>query len=206
MVRSEPNHSRHCRVLVGPTIAPQTTPGAMMSRLVLGAVVVCACAGVALAGAPNILVILTDDQGIGDYTLAGHNCDNSTGMCAHTPNMDKLVLSPGTAHFDRFYSAAGVCSPTVRARPLASLRDESRGCFNILEADEHLVCLCWLAARHDLDWSHQQPGLYPFGATVRSGESRAHLRARQGRSARVERVYNRQSGQEIQAWRLRHHP
>jgi hypothetical protein len=56
--------------------------------------------------APNILVILTDDQGWGDTP---YQCDNSTNRCAHMPNMQALASSPHTATFHRFYAAAGVC-------------------------------------------------------------------------------------------------
>ena len=62
--------------------------------------------------APNILFILVDDQGYGD---TGHTCENSTGMCALTPHIDALAHSPHSAVFHRFYSAAGVCSPTRAA-------------------------------------------------------------------------------------------
>ena len=59
--------------------------------------------------APNILFILTDDQGIGDLSL--HDNDS-----IRTPNMDAL-LSSG-AKFDRFY-VSPVCAPT-RASFLSS--------------------------------------------------------------------------------------
>ena len=51
---------------------------------------------------PNILFILTDDQGIGDLSLAGNDS-------IRTPNMDRL-LQMG-ARFDRFY-VSPVCAPT----------------------------------------------------------------------------------------------
>ena len=51
-------------------------------------------------------------QGFGD---SSYNCENSTGMCAQTPNLDALALSDSSALFSRFYSAAGVCSPTRAA-------------------------------------------------------------------------------------------
>jgi hypothetical protein len=47
-----------------------------------------------------------------------YNCENSTGMCANTPNLDALASSPHTALFHRFYSAAGVCSPTRYSKSL----------------------------------------------------------------------------------------
>ena len=75
--------------------------------------------------APNILVILTDDQGWGDLD---YNCDNSTAMCATTPNLRSLATSPGSTYFHRFYAAAGVCSPT-RASILTG-RTHQRDCIN----------------------------------------------------------------------------
>lgn len=74
---------------------------------------------------PNIITILTDDQGFGD---SSYNCENSTGMCAHTPNLDALALSQNSALFSRFYSAAGVCSPT-RAAYLTG-RTNERDCIH----------------------------------------------------------------------------
>lgn len=52
---------------------------------------------------PNIILIMTDDQGWYD---AGFNGNTEI----HTPNID-LLASDGVI-FDRFYSASAVCSPT----------------------------------------------------------------------------------------------
>ena len=73
---------------------------------------------------PHIVTILTDDQGFGD---AGFTCENSTGMCALTPNLDALALSSSSAYFHRFYAAAAVCSPT-RAAYLTG-RTNQRSCI-----------------------------------------------------------------------------
>jgi arylsulfatase A-like enzyme len=51
---------------------------------------------------PNIILILTDDQGWGDLSISGN-----TNI--ETPNIDRLAQTGVT--FDRFYAAA-VCSPT----------------------------------------------------------------------------------------------
>ena len=51
---------------------------------------------------PNIVVILTDDQGWGDLSLHGNKN-------LSTPHLDALARSG--AQFDRFYVCA-VCSPT----------------------------------------------------------------------------------------------
>lgn len=59
---------------------------------------------------PNILFILTDDQGIGDLSLHGNDS-------IQTPNMDALLQS--SARFDHFY-VSPVCAPT-RASFLSGL-------------------------------------------------------------------------------------
>lgn len=71
-----------------------------------------AAAAQKLETAPHIITILTDDQGFGD---SSYNCENSTGMCPRTPNLDALALDSHSALFSRFYAAAGVCSPTRAA-------------------------------------------------------------------------------------------
>ena len=84
-----------------------------------------------VASQPNIITILTDDQGFGD---AGFNCDNSTNLCPFTPNLDALAQSQSSAYFHRFYSAAGVCSPTRAA--LLTGRTNERSCIeNALKCD-----------------------------------------------------------------------
>lgn len=55
------------------------------------------------ADAPNIIVLLSDDQGWGDVGYNGH-------PVLQTPNLDEMA-SAGV-RFDRFYAAAPVCSPT----------------------------------------------------------------------------------------------
>jgi arylsulfatase A-like enzyme len=55
---------------------------------------------------PNILIILTDDQGSIDV-----NCYGAKDL--YTPNMDRLAAQ-GT-RFTQFYAAASVCSPSRAA-------------------------------------------------------------------------------------------
>ncbi|MBI1373561.1 MAG: sulfatase-like hydrolase/transferase [Phycisphaera sp.] len=55
------------------------------------------------ADKPNILMILTDDQGWGDVTAYG-----ATDL--HTPNMDALITDG--VRMDNFYANCCVCSPT----------------------------------------------------------------------------------------------
>ena len=78
-----------------------------------------------LATPPNILILLTDDQGWGDNE---YNCDNSTGLCALTPAIAALAKSPHTALFHRFYAAASVCSPTRAA--ILTGRTNNRDCID----------------------------------------------------------------------------
>jgi len=57
-------------------------------------------------GKPNVLVILTDDQGRGDYSAFGTKD-------VRTPNLDRL-FSEGVT-FENFYASSCVCSPTRAA-------------------------------------------------------------------------------------------
>jgi arylsulfatase A-like enzyme len=69
------------------------------------------CAGCAGAGPsagtgrerPNVILIMTDDQGWGDVAYNGH-------PALRTPNLDQMAGEG--MRFERFYSGAPVCSPT----------------------------------------------------------------------------------------------
>ncbi len=77
----------------------------MLSKLVCLVALISAAAPTALLQAatrPNVIVILTDDQGWGDLSLNGN-----TNL--KTPNIDSLARDG--ASFDRFY-VCPVCSPT----------------------------------------------------------------------------------------------
>src|SRR5690606_24875186 len=52
---------------------------------------------------PNIILIMTDDQGWGDTGYNGH-------PLLKTPNLDAMVSNG--VEFTRFYAASAVCSPT----------------------------------------------------------------------------------------------
>ena len=52
---------------------------------------------------PNIILCMADDQGWGDTGYNGH-------PDLKTPNLDAMAAEG--VRFDRFYSAAPVCSPT----------------------------------------------------------------------------------------------
>ena len=72
---------------------------------------------------PNIVILLSDDQGWGDLSVSGN-----TNL--HTPNIDKIAKSG--ALFDRFY-VQPVCSPTRaelltgRYHPRMGVRSTSEG-------------------------------------------------------------------------------
>ncbi len=88
------------------------------------------------AAKPNVIFILTDDQGWGDARFAGH-------PYVKTPNLDRLAAE-GT-WFKQFYVAATVCSPSRCAFMTSHCpaRHEIHGHF----ADHALN-----AARHMPDW------------------------------------------------------
>jgi arylsulfatase A-like enzyme len=56
-------------------------------------------------GKPNIVLVMSDDQGWGQVGYMGH-----PHLKGRTPNLDNMAASG--IRFDRFYAAAPVCSPT----------------------------------------------------------------------------------------------
>ena len=76
---------------------------------------------------PNIVVILTDDQGWGDLSLHGNTAID-------TPNIDRLAHSG--AQFDRFY-VSPVCSPT-RAEFLTGRHHVRCGVYSTSEGGERV--------------------------------------------------------------------
>ena len=62
-----------------------------------------ACVAAATTDRPNIMIILADDMGYGDMQCMG-------SKYLKTPHLDKMSAEGVT--FDRFYSAAAMCSPT----------------------------------------------------------------------------------------------
>jgi arylsulfatase A-like enzyme len=76
---------------------------------------------------PNIIVILTDDQGWGDLSISGN-----TNLS--TPNIDKLAETGVT--FDRFY-VSPVCSPT-RAEMLTGRYHVRGGVYSTSAGGERL--------------------------------------------------------------------
>jgi arylsulfatase A-like enzyme len=94
-----------------------------------------------LAAPPNVIVILTDDQGWGDLSLHGN-----TNL--RTPHIDSLAKDG--ARFDRFF-VQPVCSPTRaefltgRYHPRGGVRDVSTG-GERLNLDEHTIADSFQAA------------------------------------------------------------
>ncbi len=82
----------------------RTSPLRVMFASLLGVIAACLFAATALAAdkRPNILVVLTDDQGWGDLSVHGN-----TNLS--TPNIDSMARDG--ALFDRFF-VCPVCSPT----------------------------------------------------------------------------------------------
>ncbi len=80
------------------------------------------------ADQPNILFILTDDQGYGDLGRHGH-------PLLRTPNLDKL--SDESVRFDNFYVSAS-CSPT-RAALMTGMHEFQNGVTHTIQPREHLL-------------------------------------------------------------------
>lgn len=85
------------------------------------------CSGLSREGKPNVIVILTDDQGWGDLSHSG----NSN---LETPNIDSLAENG--ASFDRFY-VCPVCSPT-RAQFLTGRYAERSGVYSTSAGGERI--------------------------------------------------------------------
>jgi arylsulfatase A-like enzyme len=76
---------------------------------------------------PNVLVIITDDQGWGDLSLHGN-------LTIETPNIDRLAEQG--VQFDRFY-VQPVCSPT-RAELLTGRYSQRGGVYSTFAGGERL--------------------------------------------------------------------
>ena len=90
---------------------------------------------------PNVVLLLADDSGWGDYSFTGN-----TNL--RTPNIDSIAR--GGANFDRFYVCA-VCAPTRaefltgRYHPRGGVRGVSTG-QERLNLDEHTLAEAFKAA------------------------------------------------------------
>ncbi len=89
-------------------------------RIIIIFLSVISCQNIAEKKKPNIILIMTDDQGWGQ-----------TGYYKHpvldTPNLDQMVKNG--LRFDRFYAASPVCSPT-RATVLTARTNDRTGVFS----------------------------------------------------------------------------
>lgn len=91
------------------------------------ALLLCLCHEVLGAGQPNVIVILTDDQGWGDLSLNGN-------VSVETPHIDQLA-SDG-ARFQHFF-VSPVCSPT-RAEFLTGRHHVRCGVYSTSEGGERV--------------------------------------------------------------------
>ncbi|MDA8964621.1 arylsulfatase [bacterium] len=96
-------------------------------RLILPLFFAAAAALLPAASKPNILFILTDDQGYGDLASHGH-------PLLKTPNLDKLAAE--SVRFDNFYVSPS-CSPT-RAALLTGMHEFRSGVTHTIQPREHL--------------------------------------------------------------------
>lgn len=79
-----------------------------------------ACVTLAQQKRPNVVLVMTDDQGWGDTGYNGH-------PLLKTPNLDAMAAAG--LRFDRFYAAYPVCSPT-RASVLTGRHPTRYRCFS----------------------------------------------------------------------------
>jgi arylsulfatase A-like enzyme len=112
------------------------------------------------------------DQGWGDV---GYNCGTPGSVaysrrnltaCPHTPHIDALATGPHSVLFHRFYSGAGVCSPT-RASVLTG-RNNKRGCINSALPCDHMAT--------EADACSQGPGLAHSEFTVADAAAKVGYR------------------------------
>jgi len=101
MVASKPSvNLRSCLILIFLSLLTTTSYGQQKASAI-----------------PNVIIILTDDQGWADL-----GCYGSEDL--HTPNMDKLAKEG--VRFTQFYAAASVCSPS-RASMLTGMNPHAAG-------------------------------------------------------------------------------
>ena len=94
-----------CRVVLRKGIERFAALRSKLISFVVLFAVAAAFSSVALAGQPkpNVILIVTDDQGVGD--VAAYGADD-----IHTPNLDRIAASG--VRFDQFYATASTCSPS----------------------------------------------------------------------------------------------
>ena len=112
---------------VRPTVPPLNSSPILRALLLLLLCVLCGPAAAADASKPNIVFILTDDQGYGDVGKHGH-------PLLKTPNLD--ALHDQSVRFEQFYVSPS-CSPT-RAALLTGMHEFRNGVTHTTQPREHL--------------------------------------------------------------------
>jgi arylsulfatase A-like enzyme len=98
----------------------------MKTKLILASILLAAIFVAPLRGAPNIIMILADDQGRGDYSAFGTKD-------IRTPGIDRIFNEGLT--FDHFYANCCVCSPT-RAALLTGYYPDRVGVPGVIREEE----------------------------------------------------------------------
>ncbi len=112
---------------VRPIVAELNSSSILRALLVLLLCFLCGPAAAADARKPNIVFILTDDQGYGDVGKHGH-------PLLKTPNLD--ALHDQSVRFEQFYVSPS-CSPT-RAALLTGMHEFRNGVTHTTQPREHL--------------------------------------------------------------------
>ena len=112
---------------VRPIVPELNSSSILRALLVLLLCFLCGPAAAADASKPNIVFILTDDQGYGDVGKHGH-------PLLKTPNLD--ALHDQSVRFEQFYVSPS-CSPT-RAALLAGMHEFRNGVTHTTQPREHL--------------------------------------------------------------------
>ncbi len=112
---------------VRPIVPELNSSSILRALLLLLLCVLCGPAAAADASKPNIVFILTDDQGYGDVGKHGH-------PLLKTPNLD--ALHDQSVRFEHFYVSPS-CSPT-RAALLAGMHEFRNGVTHTTQPREHL--------------------------------------------------------------------
>ena len=112
---------------VRPIVPELNSSSILRALLVLLLCFLCGPAAAADARKPNIVFILTDDQGYGDVGKHGH-------PLLKTPNLD--ALHDQSVRFEQFYVSPS-CSPT-RAALLTGMHEFRNGVTHTTQPREHL--------------------------------------------------------------------
>ena len=112
---------------VRPIVPELNSSSILRALLLLLLCVLCGPAAAADASKPNIVFILTDDQGYGDVGKHGH-------PLLKTPNLD--ALHDQSVRFEQFYVSPS-CSPT-RAALLTGMHEFRNGVTHTTQPREHL--------------------------------------------------------------------